>query len=174
VIDVVVTGAAVEARGHAPTPECLQDWAQFADNLASQPFAGMLYGVRLQLGGLKNGTLQSCELHAVREIDNVLDESMEALKTLTLELYPPILRTSEMSQVLRWIAEHMHERHGLETDCELDPDADSIPEDVRVILYDFVSELLFNVVKHGGVDRARVRMSRLNATKIQISVSDRG
>jgi len=76
VIDVVVTGAAVEARGHAPTPECLQDWAQFADNLASQPFAGMLYGFPVA---------QTLEQH-VADRTAAAEKRATQLRSLTVDL----------------------------------------------------------------------------------------
>ena len=135
----------------------------------------LLYGARLQLGRLKTKTLQSRGLQQpVQKIDDVLDESMKALKTLTTELYPPILRADQMSGVLQWLASWMHEHHGLETDVEVDTEADIMPECARVILYQSVRELLFNVVKHGKVAHAQVRMSRLSATRIQVVVSDLG
>jgi signal transduction histidine kinase len=48
------------------------------------------------------------------------------------------------------------------------------PADVESNLYFCVAELLTNVAKHSGADRAAVRLDRPDATHIQVSVLDNG
>ncbi len=53
-------------------------------------------------------------------------------------------------------------------------EAEPAAEEVRVFLYESVRELLFNVVKHAGVDRADVRTAVLGDGRIEITVRDEG
>jgi len=51
---------------------------------------------------------------------------------------------------------------------------EALEHDVKVLLFQSVRELLFNVIKHAGVKRASVRMSAGKGGAIEILVSDRG
>jgi len=48
------------------------------------------------------------------------------------------------------------------------------PEDVNILVFESLRELLFNAVKHSGVSRAKVDLQQLDGIGIRISVSDNG
>ncbi|MEW6753420.1 MAG: response regulator [Candidatus Latescibacterota bacterium] len=79
-----------------------------------------------------------------------------------------------MSAGLEWLGRWMQEKHGLAVELEADPQADPAREDVRVLLFEAVRELLFNVVKHAGVARARVRLARAEGDQLELTISDQG
>jgi signal transduction histidine kinase len=55
-----------------------------------------------------------------------------------------------------------------------DPAANPEREDIAILLFQSVRELLFNVVKHAGVKSARLEMTRDESNRLIVTVSDRG
>lgn len=111
---------------------------------------------------------------AVEQVQGLLDEAIKASRSLTAELSPPILHEGGLTAGLDWLARWMGEKHGLTVELKLDGDAQPQREDVRVLLFQSVRELLFNVVKHAGVTRARVELARQNRNHVRVTVSDEG
>jgi signal transduction histidine kinase len=68
----------------------------------------------------------------------------------------------------------MEQTCGLVVEFEADPRAEPDSEDVRILLFQSVRELLFNVVKHAGVRRARVTMVRSPRDRLRLVVADEG
>ena len=56
----------------------------------------------------------------------------------------------------------------------LDPQAEPKSEEIRILLFEAVRELLFNVVKHAGTGRAQVAMTATPNDGVQMTVSDQG
>ena len=63
---------------------------------------------------------------------------------------------------LKWLAQWMHEKHGLTVDLDIEENVETT-QDVRALLFLAVRELLFNIVKHAGVNQAGVRLERSGA-----------
>ncbi len=57
---------------------------------------------------------------------------------------------------------------------EGEPDSEPEVEELRILLFESVRELLFNVVKHAKANEARVTITRLGDEEVQIEVADRG
>jgi CheY-like chemotaxis protein len=68
----------------------------------------------------------------------------------------------------------MRDRHDFQVDLDLEGNPD-LPEDVRVLVFESVRELMFNAAKHAGVSRARVDLRAPDAGgDLTITVSDDG
>ena len=78
--------------------------------------------------------------------------------------------TIALERLVRWMAD----KHGLAVALSVEPDASAGAGDVRVLLYEAVRELLFNVVKHAGVQTASVTLRRGPGDQVQIVVADNG
>jgi PAS domain S-box-containing protein len=111
------------------------------------------------------------DLSTVMEI---LRETDSACHSLTLELCPPILHDLGLFSGLKWLAGHYEKRHGLKIHVTGDEDIRPASEEVLSLLFECVRELLFNTIKHAGVDEAEVSMMCREDGRIQITVRDRG
>jgi ligand-binding sensor domain-containing protein/signal transduction histidine kinase len=111
---------------------------------------------------------------AAEEIQTLLTESIEASRSLTAELSPPILHEGGLAAGLEWLAHWMNEKHGLRVRLNAEEDLTAAAEDVSVLLFESVRELLFNVVKHAKVRSASVHLERLEGQMLRISVRDQG
>ncbi len=110
---------------------------------------------------------------ATKEVEELLDESLLASRSLTTELSPPILHEAGLNAGLEWLARRVAEKQGLFVDLSLEADAPALAEDVKVLVFESVRELLFNAVKHSRVRSAAVS-SRLVDGQLQVLVTDQG
>jgi CheY-like chemotaxis protein len=134
----------------------------------------LLVGAKINLGVLR-GRLGDCEhRQTLLQIDELLDQSLTASRSLTAELSPPILQETKLSRILQWLGRWAKETYGLTTQEELDERADLPVLEVRILLFQAVRELLLNIVKHAGTNQASIRMERLETDRVQIMVSDEG
>jgi PAS domain S-box-containing protein len=108
----------------------------------------------------------------VRQVNGLLDESVERSRNLSHELSPAVLYRGDFGEALQWLARRKREKYGLSVELE-DRGGEVISEPVRVFLYKVAKELLFNVVKHAGVKEARIQLDR-RGDDIHLKVSDQG
>jgi PAS domain S-box-containing protein len=117
-------------------------------------------------------SLPSCA-EAIQQGDEAIGEALTYTRTLVAELSPPILREFGLTPALRWLAEWMG-RHHLTVRIEADGCTDvSLPEDQAVLAFQSVRELLMNVIKHSGCDRAVLAISQ-QRDRLLIQVRDEG
>lgn len=104
----------------------------------------------------------------------LLRSAVDGTRSLSTTIDPPVLRHGGLAEALRWLVGHMREWHDLSVDVELDLDALEEPDELRrSLVFHSVRELLFNVVKHAGVKRARIA-ARLDEDELVVEVSDEG
>jgi signal transduction histidine kinase len=110
----------------------------------------------------------------VAQLNGILDEALAASRSLTVQLAPPVLYDEGFVSGLVWLAHWMLDTHGLKVELDVAPDAEPEREDLKILLFESVRELLFNTVKHAGVDKAQVSASRTSGDILQVVVSDEG
>jgi PAS domain S-box-containing protein len=108
------------------------------------------------------------------EVKGQLAEAIDAARSLSYELFPPVLERSGLPAALAWLADWNRKKYGLEVELHADPLANSDRKDIRTLLLESVRELLFNAVKHARVDRVTVDLTREPNDKLHITVSDQG
>ncbi len=137
-------------------------------------FQQLLVGARYRLECLQFESRAAGFARVTKEVDDLLSLCLKTSRSLTLELSPPILHQAGLAAALKWLGRWFRETHGLAVRVVADDQAGAEKEELRGVLFQAVRELLFNVVKHGRVQKARVRVSRLPDNQIKIVVSDRG
>jgi len=110
----------------------------------------------------------------LRRIESIVEQAVEESRSLTSELCPSVLFGSGLTTAIEWLAHSMSEKHDLVVAVDVDPDADSVTESVKVFVFDAVRELLFNVVKHAKTRQARVRITAEPTDLLRVVVSDEG
>lgn len=111
---------------------------------------------------------------ALARVDGLIAESIEVSRSLTVQLSPPVLHEAGLGAGLAWLARWMEQAHGLSVRLELVEDAEPEDEHVRVLLFEAVRELLFNVTKHAGAEEAVVTTQALAHGRLRITVEDDG
>lgn len=109
----------------------------------------------------------------LERVSRTLDEAIEASRSLAVELSPPVLHDAGLAAGLAWLGRWMHERHGLPVDVHAAAGIEPADEDVRIVLFHAVQELLFNVVKHARAQRAVIEVCQADH-RLEIVVRDDG
>lgn len=109
----------------------------------------------------------------INEIATLLDQTIRYTRDLTLEISPPALYELGLEAALDGLAERFRTKHGLAVTVEAPAETDGLEEEVIVLLYKSIQELLTNVVKHSGARRATVRVA-LENRQVRVEVWDDG
>ncbi len=121
-----------------------------------------------------SGHIGAEQKQTAENILNLITQSIQASRSLTAELSPPFLQRGSLSAALEWLVRWMHENHGLAVRLQTAPGMDPEREDITVLLFQSIRELLFNVVKHAGVKSARLDISRDEENRLRMTVIDQG
>ncbi len=133
----------------------------------------LLASAKLQISCMSEELTDSEQKQSVREVEEILADSIKISRSLSMDLSPPILHEGGISAGLEWLAQSMLEKHDMTVDLKLLPCAD-LPEHVNVLAFESVRELLFNAVKHAKVKCARVGLQQEDDNHVRITVSDTG
>jgi PAS domain S-box-containing protein len=130
----------------------------------------VLAATLMQLDSCSENLSAGAELDFVRKL---LKESISKARSLSHELSPSVLYHSGLVAGLRWLANQMNEKFGLNVQLDVQTDEKIDFSLSPVFIYRAVQELLFNVVKHSCAKSARVALTNTEKN-IQITVSDDG
>lgn len=144
--------------------------AQLLHDDLQQLLVGASYALQHLAGKMGDG-----EDNPAKPAMKILDEALQATRSLTMQLSPPpLLHEKGLAAGLQWLVRWMSEKHGLTVDLVIDEAAASNREDICTLLFQAVRELLLNVVKHAGVKRALVELAMPDPGLIALTVSDEG
>jgi len=136
-----------------------------------------LYGIQMRLT-LLMAEARSHELATLvkyaQEAYAWLGDAIQIARQLTVDLSPPLLKGEGLVDALHWLATQMAQMNGLHVNLHADQTFATITEDMRVLLFQIIRELLFNVVKHAGVQQVTVTLRKGVAGQIMINVTDGG
>ncbi len=110
---------------------------------------------------------------SLEEIREMVEQSILNTQTLTFDLCPPILYELSFEAAIEWLTERMQSQHGLCIRFEDDRQVKNLAEDVRILLFLAVREVLVNVVKHADAQNVLVALARQDGM-ISISIQDDG
>jgi len=135
-------------------------------------------GQRLILCKMKLNALasQSGSAHLdceVDEIEKLVDQSLQDIRSLTFQLRPPILATAGLEAAIKWLGEELMNDHGLGVYVVDDQRPKPLAFEIRSVIFQAVRELLLNVSKHACIKSARVSLSEEGGV-MSICVSDDG
>lgn len=131
----------------------------------------LLFGAKLALQVLRRPSADGSE--RLREAERILDEAVTMTRNLAVELTPPVLEEEELEVALRWLAGHMGSMYDMDIKVRAEGSCRIPTREIRVLLIQLVRELVFNVVKHAGVDGAEIHLSEQDGEYV-ISVVDQG
>lgn len=128
--------------------------------------------IKMKLGRMQQENSQNAD--AFSEIREFLDRAIQETRSLTFELSPPILHELGLKAALEWLGEQFARLHGL--NCHLvDEDGEPKPvsEELRMVLFRAIRELLVNIVKHARTSQAWISIQR-GKNRLHIKVRDQG
>lgn len=128
---------------------------------------------KLRLGRLPGAGHSSEDAQAIRDTDELLDQAIGATRSLTFELGSSVLYELGFEAALENIGEEMARRHGTRFEFQAERRLPLIDDDLTVMLYRIVRELLNNVTKHARARSVRLCV-QVTGDEIQINLEDDG
>ena len=135
-----------------------------------------LFAVKMQLNFLQQAYQQG-NTEGIRvdteNLDKWLGDAIETTRRLSVDLSPVVLHGSTFADSIQWLVDEMRERYGLGVALEVKGSLPKLDEHLRILLFESMRELMFNVVKHSNVLKAAVVLEHLNGN-LHIRLSDHG
>jgi two-component system NarL family sensor kinase len=157
-------GRATAALLHAEDDERRRIARELHDGTAQY-----LTGAKLMLAGLKSET----RADKVREVEALLTNALEELRSLSYVLHPPALEDLGLGPAIRQMAEGFARRTGLALQIEIAEDFPKMGRPTEIALYRVAQEALANVHRHSGSPRATINL-RLAGEMVLLSIRDYG
>lgn len=128
---------------------------------------------KIRLGALRQAAAQSEHAKTIDEIRDLVSRSIDSTRSLTFELGSPILYELGLVAALESLVDQAGRQHSLTTRFEDDGQPKPVSEDVAIVLFQAVRELLNNIAKHADAREAAVAV-RSDGKAIDITVTDDG
>lgn len=126
--------------------------------------------LKLEIFAAEHGTSDHANLKSALEL---VIESLKISRGLATELSPPVLFQQGLCHALRWLARQTRKNHNLTIDLTLDKRAEPEQEELKILLFESVRELLLNIVKHAEAKSAAVKL-KYEHDRVKITVCDKG
>ena len=134
-----------------------------------------IFAVKMQLSILRDSMEKNGETSRVdlAQLDKWLADAIATTRQLSVDLSPPILQGEGLTEAVIWLGVQMKEQYDLDVSVHANGVHAVFDEDVRLLVFQTVRELLFNVVKHSETTKATVTFEQLD-DEVNITVSDGG
>ncbi len=138
-----------------------------------------LYGLQYRLLFLRDALeatgqhTQEQALQIIATMEEDLKESTELTRNLSSDFSPPPLEGEGLLEAMQWLATQMEHKHGLRIDLQVQGDLPVVEPSLRMLLFQTVREILFNIVKHAGVDQATLVLQQ-HGNHLRIIATDQG
>ncbi|HET9834857.1 MAG TPA: GAF domain-containing protein, partial [Rhodanobacteraceae bacterium] len=135
-----------------------------------------LHSIQMKLASARNSLGRGDQARTLRHLTDAEQwsgDGVETARRLTVDLSPPILKSEGLAEALDWLVTQVREMHGLQVTVSGDRDLRMHDDAKRVLIYQVVRELLFNIVKHAGTNEARIELRR-QEDMLDVCVLDEG
>jgi PAS domain S-box-containing protein len=128
---------------------------------------------KIKLESLKHPASKDEFAVTLEQIEELVNQSIQQARSLMTELSPSILYELGFTEAIEWLGEQMEAGYGLQVILKDDLKKRNIDEEIQVLLFRAVRELLLNVVKHSGVHKAFITLQTVGKN-IQVTIKDKG
>jgi signal transduction histidine kinase len=109
----------------------------------------------------------------LREIDQLLTDSVTETRTISHLLHPPLLDEIGIASAARWYAEGFAKRSGIEIVADIPDDLQRMSRPAELVLFRVLQESLTNIHRHSRSSRAEISL-QTNAKGATLRIRDYG
>jgi len=128
---------------------------------------------QIKLGAIRESAASTYLVEPMDEVRRLLEQTIQYTRSLSFELSPPILYDLGFEAAVEWLAELVQEQHGITVKVQTDRLPKSMNDEIRVILFQTMRELLVNLAKHANAKNISVFIAREDAT-LQVKIEEDG
>lgn len=132
----------------------------------------LLVSAKMQVACL-DGKVQCDASPVAADIDHIIGDAITVTRSLSSELSPPVLNEGGLRAALEWLSRWAETRYAFSVDLTLPPELPETAEDVKILIFESVRELLFNAIKHAHVQHASIDADVTDGL-LRIAVEDKG
>jgi PAS domain S-box-containing protein len=108
------------------------------------------------------------------QVSDAMQSLIDQTRSLIFDIGSPVLYELGLEEaVADWLNEQLHAKYGFVTEFQDDGKEKPLDDDVKVLLFRNVRELLINVIKHSRASKVKVSIRRTDDS-IEITVKDNG
>ena len=136
----------------------------------------LLYSIQFRLQLLTSdlsAQFASSAQESLAELGRITADAINVTRHISRDLSIPGLETGDVENLLKLLAQHSQEMHGLRTTISVQGSPSISAKNTWILLYHVLRELLFNVVKHAGVMTVDIS-AFVQDDWLEISVHDNG
>jgi signal transduction histidine kinase len=119
------------------------------------------------------GVKSAPEMPIVRQVRDLLVESMSVVRSLSRGLYPVALETGGFSSALNHLAEYVQSTSEVQCTVRCTPSAYAIDKTTALNLYRIVQEAVCNALRHSKAQRIEIKVSGVGEQYV-LSIEDNG
>ena len=136
-----------------------------------------LFAIKTQLAFLMNDgdpeKTPATMREELKQIQRWLSDAIGITRSLSIDLSPIILQGEGLAEAILWLASQMKERHGLIVEMEAKDNLNHLDNHMRMLLFQTIRELFFNVVKHAGTLNTTIKLEQVDE-RARVTISDTG
>ena len=129
--------------------------------------------LKIELGDLKRSGLSKELVSIIQHLREQIEQAIKQTRTLTFELSPPELYTLGLGSALEELAHRFSEDRGLTCSVDICDDSYSLSEQMKILLYRSIRELLINAVKHARAESVKIIINKVDHN-IEVVIEDNG
>jgi PAS domain S-box-containing protein len=129
--------------------------------------------IKMRCFELRDNLREPNLLRQIDEIKELVKQTIQDTRSLTFELSPPVLYELGLVAAIDWLAEQFQLKHHLKCTVESDNKPKNLSQDIEIVLFRSVRELLINIVKHAQANRVKITI-RVNKKNLRVRVTDDG
>lgn len=135
-----------------------------------------IFAVKMQVTTLydahQRGKLQDAQVDFA-QLQDWLDESISMTRNLSIDLSPAILKGEGLTDAIIWLSAQVEDQYGLHVTLNSNGIAGRYEDSLRILIFQAVREILFNIVKHANTNEATISLERVNR-HTRMTISDDG
>jgi signal transduction histidine kinase len=128
---------------------------------------------KMKLGALREASAGGGMEERIDDIRDLIEQAIRETRSLIFEISSPILYELGFEAAVGWLAEEMEKQHAIRSLHRDDGHPKPLDDDIRVLLFQAVNELLINVAKHARANQVEITTER-DGGRIRVVVEDNG
>lgn len=135
--------------------------------------AQTLAAAKMRLDLLRSGGDDETYRRALTEARELLEQSIRETRALMTDISPPLLFDMGLAAACESLAEKLTARHGIAIRCDISEDFAEVGQELSIVIFQVIRELLANAMKHSGARNVRVAIESRNR-HLLVRVTDNG
>ena len=128
---------------------------------------------RINIAKLQKSLRAKRTLEMADSINELLEKSLKETRSLIFDLSPPVLYELGLEAALEWLIDQFKHRTGIAPTMSSDNSVAPLSEELKVVVFQAVRELLVNVAKHANASHVNLSWSGNNDC-LELRVEDDG